>query len=131
MTDRRKRLNKGSLLIILIALAILIGLGVGWAECGLGRGDGESGDGDDTRPRGAAQLPAASDAAPAPCALRVASDGAITVAADGAPVSVPDAVAACRGALSVTLDVAGDAPFGAVDDLRKALEDADLDVREP
>lgn len=131
MANNKRRVSLGTILIILLALAILLGLGIGWARCGLGQGD-EDDKGGQVRP--AADVPAetvaTSDAAPPSCILSVASDGAI-LADDGVKLSVDEAVARCRGGRTATLQVAGNAPFGAVDDLRKALEAAGLEVREP
>ena len=61
--------------------------------------------------------------------MRVASDGTVQVAGNPVP-TIDGAVATCKGSGEVLLDVAGDAPFGVVDDLRKALETAGLTVRD-
>ena len=130
MTKSKRRISGGTILIILIALAILIGLGIGWAQCGLGRGDGDSEGTAQTAAELPDEAPPAADARPPLCRLTVASDGAIFDEARK-KLTVQAAVARCREGTAAILEVAGNAPYGAVDDLRKALEEAGLEVREP
>ena len=129
MSKHNRRVSRGTILIAILAALILGGLGLGWARCGMGQGQG---DGAGEGPKTAADIPresTAADAGPPTCSLRVASDGTISAGAD--QVTLDQAVARCKGAAVATVRAAGNAPFGAVQDLRKALEEAGIAVREP
>lgn len=130
MSKNNRRVSRGTIIILILAALLLGGLGLGWARCGLGQGG--SGDSRGEGPKAAADIPpdpASADASPPTCALQVASDGAIM--AGGDKLTLAGAVARCEGAAVATVRPAGNAPFGAVQDLRKALEDAGITVREP
>ena len=124
MTEKRRTgFGRGSLAVILLAAAILLLLYLGWSRFGLGRQQSDS------APQSIAEQPSpATDAAPRPCLLRIESDG--RVVAGDRTLAGNELARHCRGAHEVVLDVAGDAPFGAVQDVRRTLEEANLLVRE-
>jgi len=120
-----RRISRGSVLVLTIAALVLAILFLGWAKCGLGREEGSSGEDESKAPE---VQTATADARPPVCLLRVDSDG--TVRVGERTLTVAEAVAHCQGAEEVALDVAGDVPFGVVQDLRSALEGAGLRVRD-
>lgn len=120
MTKNAKRRSRTSLIAAaLVALAVWLG----WCGRGYFLGGGDPGLGvEEQQPR-----PATADAAPARCVLRVDSQG-ITVAGDR--VDLPTAIARCQPSGEAELTVTGDARFGTADDLRAALERANIRVYE-
>lgn len=114
---RRRRLLFGAAAIAALVLAALLvrcggGFGFGGGH-GLGRGDGHG------TGSGTGRGPASAPPTPARCHLRLDARGP---SIDGRAVTVPEAVAACRGGADVI--VTGDARQGAWDELAAALRAA-------
>jgi hypothetical protein len=137
---KNRRVSRGAILVLILAALILLLLFLGHGMCGLGKGegDGDGNGGDQTTapeatPQRAAGVPdrddepTAADARAAACRLRIESDG--TIHAGDQAVELDAAVAHCAGAGEAIVTAAGDAPFGALQDLRAALEKAGLRVR--
>lgn len=134
------RISRGSILVLILAALILLLLFLGHGMCGLGKGEGDGdGKGDDeatateATPQQAAEIPdrgdepTRADARAAACRLRIESDGSIR--AGDTTVELAAAVSHCAGASEAVITSAGDAPFGALQDLRAALEKSGLLVR--
>jgi len=125
MSERRPKRRRSRLIVagVVIAVALLLGwCGRGWF------GGGSKGSDRATK---AAEPPAeakdAKEAKPASarCQLRVDASG---VLANGDRVAIADAVAACKPLGEVELVVTGDAAYGTVQELEKALSDAGVRV---
>ena len=124
--QQQRRTSKGAVAVGGLAAIILALLYFGWSELGIGR-PGTSGDRDDgsEAPVGVESSDPQSTQV---CRVRVESNGSVRLA--GRSVTSDEVIAGCREAGEVVLDVAGDAPYGAVADLRAALESAGLTVRD-
>lgn len=139
-SPKPRRLRRMVLGVMALGAAVL-----GWMlrDCGLGLGSGGLGDwriGPDeqtarellapqaARPDAAAAIdaaPAPPDAPPGPCQLVLDSTG---LTLHGAPVTVEDAVRACRASGKARLRHTGGARAGSYDELVRALERAGVAV---
>lgn len=118
--DRRRMRRR---LLLLTVLAAAIALAVTYLTCGRGWGLGGKGEGSGPGPGSGAGVTV--DAGPNRCAVRVTGTG-ITV--DGAPATREQAVARCKATTGADVVVTGDARQGDWDELRAALEAADVPV---
>src|SRR5688500_15372253 len=95
-------------IIILAAAALIAGIILGWRYCGRGgKGAGVGGGSG-----------AGTGATPAACQLRLDQSG---LTLDGKPTTTEKAVEACAKIGEADIHVAGSMPYGAVEDLEKAL----------
>jgi hypothetical protein len=115
--DRRRLRRKLFVLGAIVGLLILAFL---YLRCGRGWGLGGGGKGDGT---GSGTATATADAGPRRCALRISADG-ITV--DGKAATRDEAVEACKTAGGAEVVVTGDATQGVWDELRGALDAAQV-----
>ncbi|HEU0030575.1 MAG TPA: hypothetical protein VFQ53_08080 [Kofleriaceae bacterium] len=125
------RLQRRRKLLLLLLLAAAILLAVTYGTCGRGWGIGTGkGNGDGDGSATSKGLVDAVDAAPKRCQILVASEGIIV---DGVKQTRDGAVAACKPALAADVVVAGDARQGDWDDLKAALDAANIEIfkREP
>jgi hypothetical protein len=112
--DRRRRGRRLGLLVLLagaIAALIYMRCGIGW---GLGGGGGSGTE------KGAALLKT-----PMKCQIRVSSEG---IAVDGKLMKRDDAVEACKKTVGALVTVTGDARQGDWDDLKAALDAAQVKI---
>lgn len=116
--DRRRMRRR---LVTLVGLAAAIALAVMYLTCGRGFGLGGTGKGDG-KGVGSAIV---KEVGPRRCMIRVSSTG-ITV--DGKPATSKSAVAACKDTTGADVVVTGDARQGNWDELRRALEAANIAV---
>jgi hypothetical protein len=117
--DSRRRRRKvgfyGALIAAIVAAFTYLRCGSGWGTGGKGAGKGAG-----TGVAGSAQTPG-----PKRCVVRIAAAG-ITV--DGKEMKRDEAVAACRKTEGALITVTGDARQGDWDELRTALEAADVKI---
>ncbi len=110
------------------AFAALVALVLYFVTCGHGFGLGGAGNGKGVGKgaRAGSSVVAASDAGPRRCAVHVTAAG-YTV--DGKPVTTRDAVvSACRATTGAEVTITGDAREGDWDELRAALEAANVAI---
>jgi hypothetical protein len=123
----RRRLLLWALLVGAIVFAALYGTcgrGFGLFGAGAGAGAGK-GKGSGAGASTAQPLLTPVDAGPRRCSLRVAASG---ITADGAPATVAQAVAACKGATAAEVLVTGGARQGDWEDLKAALDTAGIPI---
>jgi hypothetical protein len=118
--DRRRTRRR---LVVLVLLAGAIALAVTYLTCGHGWGLGGKGAGSGPGPGSGAGITV--DAGPNRCTVRVTSTG-ITVG--GKPATRDEAVARCKATTGADVVVTGDARQGDWDELRAALEAANVPV---
>jgi hypothetical protein len=116
--DRRRMRRRMLALIVLVAAIVLAVL---YLTCGRGRGLGGRGT-DKGKGPGAG---AAVDRGPRRCVIRVTAAG---IAVDGKPTTRDAAVTACKATTGADVVVTGDARQGDWDELRAALEAANIAI---
>lgn len=116
--DRRRMRRRA---VTFVGLAAAIALAVTYLTCGRGWGIGGTGKGE-SEALGSAIV---RDARPRRCMIRISAAG-ITV--DGKPAKQKAAIAACKDTAGADVVVTGDARQGDWDDLRTALEHANIAV---
>jgi hypothetical protein len=123
---RRKVILYGLLIGTIIFAVLYLRCGLGWGLGGSGKGDGD-GDGSGSA---RALVSSTGDAGPKRCAIFIAPEG-ITV--DGVKMTRDEAVAACKATTGADVIVAGDTRRGDWNDLKAALEAANIEIfkREP
>ncbi len=131
MSRRRQQRSTGGRLVIWALVLGLLVAAMMYLRCGEGLGFGPGGgdDGDDEGEKGEArrdQLTPAVGGEPARrCQLRLDASG---VTLDGRSVEMDAAVAACKKAGGAELVTTGDALHGAVEELKAALDAAEVPV---
>jgi len=108
---RRKLLVWGLVIAAIVAAILFLTCGRGWGLGGAGKGEGSG-----------SSVPA--DAGPKGCAIRVTATG---ITLDGVAATRDSIVSACAGATADVV-VTGDARQGDWDDLKAALERANIPV---
>ncbi|MBL9016988.1 MAG: hypothetical protein JNL83_22555 [Myxococcales bacterium] len=108
---RRKLLIWGLVIAAIVAAILFVTCGRGWGLGGAGKGEGSG-----------SSVPA--DAGPKRCAIRVTATG---ITLDGVASTRDAIVSACAGATADVV-VTGDARQGDWDDLKAALERANIPV---
>ena len=112
-------------LLLLLSLAAAIALAITYLTCGRGWGLGGKGKGDGAGPGPGSGGTPLVDAGPSRCAIRVTADG-LTV--NGTPATPTAAVATCKATTGADVVVTGDARQGDWDELRAALEAANVPI---
>lgn len=123
--DRRRTGRKLLLWTILggiVYAALYLTCGHGWGLGGKGKGKGA---GAGAGPASVQTLVSPVDAGPRRCEIRVAASG---ITADGKPVTVDEAVAACKGATAAEVLVTGGARRGDWEDVKAAFDRAGLQI---
>ncbi len=108
--------------IVLAALYLTCGKGFGLGGKGKGKGAGSGAGPGSVQPL----LSAPVDAGPFRCEVRIAASG---ITAGGKPVTVDEAVAACKGAVDTDVLVTGGARRGDWEDVKAAFERAGIRYR--
>jgi hypothetical protein len=124
--DRRQMRRKLLLWALLIGAIVLAasyltcgqGFGLGGKGKGAGKGAGSG-------PGSVQPLLSTADAGPFRCEIRVAASG---ITAGGKPVTVDEAIAACKGATAAEVLVTGGARQGDWEDLKAALDRAGIQI---
>ena len=114
--------NKRRVRLLIIAAAVAAALLLGWCSrgwFGAGTGSDEAKQASKTQPQPVAQLPV--DAGPSGCRLRIDKSG---VQLDSKPITIDDAVTACKVAGRADLVVTGESKYGAVEELKRKLTSA-------
>ena len=123
----KKKKKKSRLRLLILAALVIAALLLGW--CGRGwLGGGKSGDERKATTKAKIQPAAALplDAGPAPrCRLRVDKVG---IQLNGAPSTIPGAVAGCKAPGEAELVVTGEAKYGTVEALKKELGSAGIRI---
>lgn len=107
--------------IVLAALYLRCGQGLGLGGKGKGKGAGAGAGSGSVQPL----LSPPADAGPFRCEIRVAASG---ITAGGKPVTVEEAVAACKGATAAEVLVTGGARRGDWEDLKAAFDRAEIQI---
>jgi hypothetical protein len=116
--DRRRTRRR---LVVLLLLAAAVVVAVLYLTCGRGWGIGGKGKGKGEGPGSAVAV----DAGPRRCVIRITGAG---LTLDGKPATREAAVAACRATTGADVVVTGDARQGDWDELRAALEAANIAI---
>lgn len=129
MSRRRQQRSTGGRLVIWAFVLGLLVAAMMYLRCGEGFGFGPGGGDSDDGKKGEAtrdQISPAVGGEPARrCQLRLDANG---VTLDGKPAEIDAAVAACKTAGGAELVTTGDALHGAVEELKAALERAEVPV---
>jgi hypothetical protein len=120
-TASRKKSHKGK--VLAIGVVTLAGIIAYWLECGGGFGFGIGGFGGrrdratETESRNHAPLD------PMPCDLRLDAEG---LHRSGKPITIAQAIDACRASGRAQLLVTGDAKYGELERTRQAFDQANI-----